>query len=546
VGSFPRPLAVYPAGGPRGTTFAARLIGDAAGPREVQVALPTTPQADWFRYYAHDGQSGLLPLLLRISDFPNVMETEPNNERGGASPGGASLPFALNGVIEAPKDIDFFKVPAKKGEAIDLTVYARDFRSPLDSVLTVYDQKGNQVASNDDSGRVDSYLRVTPNQDGEYTVAVKDQLGRGGPGFVYRVEVTAVTPSVTGYLPEMVINNNQERRAIPVPIGNRYATLVRVKRNDTGGHVRLDFGDLPPGVKVHAPLVAPNADTVPVIFEADETAKLTQQRISMRPVVIENGKELSVPGSIDHRVDIAENGNQKPYYTIREDRFALAVTEALPVEIALQKPTVPLIQNGSLRLKSTLRRTGDFKGPVSVELLYGPNGVGNAGPMPVPEGKNDVLYTVSANAGAAVGKWKICLVGTANVGNGTLFFSTGHEEIEIVPPFVSGQIVRTFVEQGGETTVEVRIKPLQPFDGEAKVSLLGLPPEVTASPDAATINAKTESVKFAVKAGPKAPVGQHRTLFCQFALESSPEEASVASFAGNGVLRVDKGSVAAK
>src|SRR4029453_974812 len=85
----------------------------------------------------------------------------------------------------------------------DIRVYARKpLRSPLDPVLVVYNAQGGGIASNDDTGGPDAYLRFNPPADGEYLLSVNDQLRSGGPDFVYRVELTAVKPALTMRLPE--------------------------------------------------------------------------------------------------------------------------------------------------------------------------------------------------------------------------------------------------------------------------------------------------------------------------------------------------------
>src|SRR5262249_34551038 len=142
------------------------------------------------------------------------LEQEPNDEVAKATVVNEQLPVAFNGIIEKKGDVDFFKFTAKKGADYDVGVYARRLRSPLDSVLNIFDAKGNSIAGNDDAGGPDSYLRWKAPADGEFYLSVRDQLGRGGPTFTYRVEVHAVEPRITSWLPEMVQNSNQERRAI--------------------------------------------------------------------------------------------------------------------------------------------------------------------------------------------------------------------------------------------------------------------------------------------------------------------------------------------
>ncbi len=51
---------------------------------------------------------------------------------------------------------------------------------------------GAGVAGNDDTDTPDSYVRFTAPADDQYVIVVYDQLGQGGPDYVYRIEVTPV------------------------------------------------------------------------------------------------------------------------------------------------------------------------------------------------------------------------------------------------------------------------------------------------------------------------------------------------------------------
>ena len=113
-------------------------------------------------------------------------------------------------------------------QTLDVRVYARAVRSPLDSVLTIYDARGKQLANNDDSGGPDSYLRFKTPADGDYFLSVTDQIKRGGPDFTYRVEVTPQQPAVTLAMTQPV-KDSQERQTVEVPRGNSFGTVLRVK-----------------------------------------------------------------------------------------------------------------------------------------------------------------------------------------------------------------------------------------------------------------------------------------------------------------------------
>lgn len=540
IGTFPRPLAVYPAGGPAGEELKVTLLGDASGPIERKVKLPAQAQ-ERFELFTEQDQPTPQPNVLRVSYFPNVLEKEPNYDIANAQKVTEQVPFALNGIVSEKGQNDCFKFTAQKGRDYEIRVLARAVRSPLDPILTIYNEKGAQLALNDDSGNPDSYLRWKAPADGEFIIHVRDQLFRGGPTFVYRVEVTSIQPKLTAWLPEMTINQNQDRRAMVVPKGNRYASLLRIKRADIGGEVRVEPADLPAGIQVSAPAIDKAVDTIPMVFEAAADAEPTAKAFNVVAKLAEPPKDTKVESAVEHTVDIAENGNQRPYYSITESKLPVAITDEIPVKINLVAPKAPLLQGGSLGLKVKAERKGDFKGPITLSFLYSPPGVGNAGLQTIKEGESEGVVTISANANAAPQKWKVCVVGSADFGKGPVWFSTQLQEIEIAPPLVTGQLVRTFVDQGDTTTMRVKLEQKVPFEGKAKLQLVGLPPNTTSEPKEFTKDDK--EVEFTIKAGPTAPAGQHKQLLCQFTLEKDGDTMT-SSFAQGGILRIDKGAVA--
>jgi hypothetical protein len=541
IGTFPRPVAVYPPGGKAREEVKFTLLGDASGPIERTVKLPDQP-SDRYELFVEDGQPAPQPNFIRVSNFPNVLEIEPNNDANTATAVSGEAPIALNGIIEKIGDVDCFKFTAKKDTEYDLNVFARRLRSPLDSMLEIYDLKGNRLANNDDAGGPDSYLRWKAPADGEFIVSVRDQLRRGGPTFTYRIEITPVMPSVTAWLPEMVNNSSQERRAIPVPKGNRYATLLRVKRQDVGGDLNLTPENLPEGVTFRGGAMDKSVDTIPMVFEAASDSALAAKAINITAKFADPEK-ANVPSRIEHRVDIAEDGNQRAYYQITEHTLPVAVTEEVPVKIDLAQPKVPILQNGSLNLKVHAERKADFKGAVSLSLLYAPPGIGSPGTVQINEGQSDGTLQISANPNAQTGKWKICVVGSVDYGKGPVFISTQLIELEVAAPWLAGSFVRTFIDQGDTGSITLKLDQKQPFEGKAKLALVSLPTGVSAEPREITKDDK--EVKFDLKAAADAQVGQHKQIIAQFTLEKDGESI-VTSIASGGILRVDKASAAKK
>jgi hypothetical protein len=538
LGSHPRPVVAFPAGGQAGTELKVTMLGDAAGPFEQAVKLPNETDARFEVFAQKDGITAPQPNYVRVSPFPNTMEgAEPNNEIAKASPASGPLPLAFNGIIGEKGDVDFFKFTVKKGEIFDFTSFSRATRSPIDTVVDLFDAKGGRLAGNDDQGGPDSNFRWTAPADGDFFLSVKDQLLRGGPLFTYRIEATQVQPKLLTYLPEMVINSSQERRAVPVPKGNRYATLVRVRKVDVGGENVIEAQNLPAGVSMTTNKMDKNVDTVPAVFEAKADAAPTQKTFSILAKLAVPPAGANVLSKVEHRVEITENGNQRPYYGVTEEALPIAITDEVPVTLNAIQSKVPILQNGQMNLKVAVERRNDFKGPIKIEVLYAPPGIGTPGTITIPEGQNEGAITISANGNAAIAKWKTCITGNVDLGKGTTWMSTGLIDLEVAPPFVGGSLVRTYVDQGSEGSMTLKLDQKVPFEGKAKVTLVGLPQGVTS--EEREITKDDKEVKFAIKAAPNAQAGQHKTVFASFTLVRDGETMTN-TIASGGILRVDK------
>lgn len=203
-----------------------------------------------------------------------MVEAPPNQDRGHATATALQPPLALNGIISRPGEEDWFRFPATQGAALEVSVFARRLRSPLDSVLDVFDARGQWIAGNDDAAGTDSVLRFTPAETTNYFVRVRDTLGQGGNEFVYRVEIGPVQPGIGVKIPEVARNDTQSRQCIVVPRGNRFATLIAARRADFAGELVFEVEGLPPGVRLLAGPMAANIDAMPLVFEAAPDAPI--------------------------------------------------------------------------------------------------------------------------------------------------------------------------------------------------------------------------------------------------------------------------------
>src|SRR5439155_9242842 len=97
-------------------------------------------------------------------------------------------PQVVDGMVSRPKDVDVFRFDGRAGRRLVFEVLAARHGSALDSILTLYDAAGREVASNDDTpGSVGSRLEVTVPRDGVYYLSLIDAHDQGGPAHVYRL-----------------------------------------------------------------------------------------------------------------------------------------------------------------------------------------------------------------------------------------------------------------------------------------------------------------------------------------------------------------------
>jgi hypothetical protein len=532
VGTFPRPTSVYPLGGKAGDDLAVRFLGDVSGEITKTIKLPSDPAASINVFAEQDGLVSPTPNFLRVSPFPNVLEQEGDNDIAHATPAAQDLPVALNGIISKPQESDFFRFKAKKDDALDIRVYARALRSPLDSVITLYNEKGNQIASNDDSGGPDSYLRFKPPVDGEYIIGITDQLHAGGPDYTYRIEITPTKPGLKLQIPQYA-QNSQERNSIVIPRGNRYATLIRATRSDFSGELKMIGANLPDGVSIECENVTPGIDAIPVVFEAKPDAPAVGKLSDLTAEAVDG--KVNVKGEYTQPVELVYGNNNSPMYSVDTSKMAVAVADEAPFKLHIIPPKVPIVRNGQLNLKVVAERSGNFKGPISVRMLFNPPGLGSAAAVDLPADKNEVDYPLSANENAQPNKWKICVLGEADI-DGPMWVSSELEPIEIAEPYIDMKIDMAAAEQGKPCPVLCHIDQHTKFEGKADVKLLGLPANATA-PDM-QITAADQQLVFNVTTAPNTPVGTHGSLFCQVTVTQNGEPI-IHDLARGGVLRVD-------
>lgn len=532
VGHFPRPTAVYPPGGKVGEKVEVQFLGDPTGVLKQEFQLPAEIEENYGLLASDATGVATSENPFRLFPHGNVLEAEPNNDFKTATP--AELPLAFNGIIQEADDVDCFKFSAKKGQVYEVECYARRVRSALDPVVNLYNAEGRRIAGNDDSRGPDSYFRFNVPADGEYIVRINDHLSRGGADFVYRIEFAPVEPALTLGIPR-VRRYSQDRQRIYVPKGNRFATLISASRQNFGGELVLEGKDLPEGITMHAQPMPSNMSTMPVVFEASADAPLSGALVDFTAKLNDESKNIS--GRFTNTADMIRGGpGQSIYWTTDVNRLAFAVIDELPFELEIVEPKVPIVRNGSMQLKIVAHKKEGWDEEITVQFPFRPPGLGAGSSIKIPKGKTEGHYPLNANGNAALGKWPVYAIGSANV-DGSAWVASQLATLEIAEPYVQFAMDRSAVEKGKPTEILCKITTSTPFEGSAKVKLLGLPNKVSAAE--MDFNKDTKELVFKVTTDPSSPEGRHKNVFAQVVIPQNGESI-VHARAGTTELRIDK------
>ncbi len=504
VGSFPRPTAAYPVAAQAGTKAKVQFLGDPKGELTQEIKFPAAAN-EKFGVVADGAPS---PNWMRVTPHPVALEAEPTDSREQAGEV-RDVPVVFNGIISKPGDHDWFRFRAKKGQNLQVSVFARRLRSPLDSAMQIVTPKGTPVSDNDDTAGPDSSITFKADEDGEYALYVRDFLRRGGPDFTYCVEVAPVAPSIAVRIPEVARNDTQTRQYIAVPRGNRFAALMSVRRANVAGEVNFLAAPLPPGVKLVAESLPAKADQFPVVFEAKADAPVDGRLVDFLAATTNaNGVE----GHFRNDIELVQGPNNTSYYGTRVDKLLVAVTEAAPFRVRVEPPVVPLVQGGTMDLKVIVERDAGFDEPIVLKSVWNPPGVTSQPDITIPKGSNSGTFPLSAKPDAEMREWKIALSAAAKVNGGELMISSALTPVTVGEPFVTATMEKATCEPGKATNIVVKLEQRIPFEGKAVIRIVGLSEKVSVTEKEITKDDK--EVVFPIQVAADCGTGSQRNLFC--------------------------------
>lgn len=515
VGAKVGVVSMFPLGGRRGSKVAVHIETDdraTAMDREVDL----TGSVDWrrarFSIPTPDGEV-TSPAWFAVGEDPESIEQEPNDEPAQANR--VETPVSINGRLEAPGDRDCYVFHATAGGRLQIRVLASDLGTPVDAIVTLRDSSGAEVIAADDREPVprdapvvrpvfsippvsDPVIDFVPTAEDDYVLLIDDLYARGGPGYAYRIEMSAPRPDFELIAqPGLAAPSNGQQPAQPqgqrvldqfagegtgamtLDRGGSGTILVRAFRQGYDGPITITAENLPPGVRANPTLIAAGQNETTITFIADfeaqnlasyvrilGTAQVDQStlvRNAMQPVVL---SALPMNGVAQQELAYIAVG-------VSQQGAELAVRGEL---------AAPLAQGTATQLKVTVQRREGIVGDVAIRILNPPAGL-SVMPGMIAAAAHELTLDIGTDLTSNPGRHTALIEATLQVeGRPEPVFSIFPLEFD-VQALVALELGAQQVDlvQGNQARIPIRVKRHPSATSNVELQLAPLPKGVTAN-----------------------------------------------------------------
>jgi hypothetical protein len=188
-----------------------------------------------------------------------------------------------------------------------------------------------------------------------------------------------------------------------------------------------------------------------------------------------------------------------------------------------------------MALEIVADRKPGFDEPIQVDMLWNPPGVSAQSEATIAKGATNLLYQLNAGDGAETRTWKIAVLAHSTVNGGPLHVSSQLAPLQVASPYVSGKIETLATHPGEKAKLIVNLQQLKPFEGKAKIRLLGLPEKVSAPEQ--EFSKYDKQVTFDLDLDAKCQPSSSKNLFCSVDIMENGQKIPH-TIARGGILRV--------
>ncbi|MDE0485013.1 MAG: PPC domain-containing protein [Candidatus Poribacteria bacterium] len=426
IGELPYLQSVFPLGGKRGAANNVNVAGANLGSVNA-IQLDISPDASLgIQQLRVSTPSGLEtnPYPYAIGEFNEANETEPNNAL--AEENKIGTPITVNGKIEKAGDVDRYSIKVEKGARFVFEVKAREFRSELDPLLTIYSHKKGEaedsveeqvLSVNDDASGVDAIVAFTFPEAGDYGISVRDLNDAGGGDYPYRLTIRPLNP---GFRVNISTDNPRISRG-----GTLMLTVSAARVDGFNGALRFYSPDLPKG------------------FVVSPTILYAGQNQGLLTITAPSDAALGLhPFSI---VGVGAVGGRRIEETASPKEILLTVMEAPPFTLSFADVDINVVHNKSTNFHVIADRQDGFKGPIALTVQGMPVRI-SGGKATIPAGQNSTVISLRAgtverreqfSVVPTPGTSYISVSGTANINRESFTESTPAIPLTVVEaPFI--------------------------------------------------------------------------------------------------------------
>lgn len=154
---------------------------------KVTIPADVKPGVYEVRSLGYFGLSTARPFLVVSKESDEVIEEGDHFTHETALP--LPLETGMTGRMNS-KRIDWYKISAKKGQRLLIQIWAERLDSNSAAMITVYDTVGKELESNRNHFGKDPLIDFTAPADGEFFIAVSDEIYNGNATYFYRLRAS--------------------------------------------------------------------------------------------------------------------------------------------------------------------------------------------------------------------------------------------------------------------------------------------------------------------------------------------------------------------
>ncbi len=252
------------------------------GPREVRIATD-------------QGVSSIG--MLVVVDHPVIVEADEAKNDSPEKAQGIAFPAVVSGTISKAEDVDWYAFDVKAGQTLTFVVWGNrienkihDLQTHLDPILLLHDEKGREIAANDNLEFADPTFSHEFKSAGRYFLQIRDVAYGGNANWSYVLHVTD-GPFVSSVFPMAVKpGGKSELEAKGVNLGTSSTVTVEVPAS-TPDQPELFSLRAVKGPTLPVPVVV---TSLPIVAEKDDAPE-------------DGAQALDFPSAISGRFGVAND-----------------------------------------------------------------------------------------------------------------------------------------------------------------------------------------------------------------------------------------------